>query len=155
MVIVTGGAGFIGSNLVHELNASGISDILVVDNFANATKFQNLHGARYVDFMDKRQFRRAISEDALGADVELSGVVVAEQNVADRNSNRVRLSILRHRRLLACERVHGTAPCGPPREESEVIERATPAHTKGRVETEQAIALCIEMTTLDPPPRLA
>jgi ADP-L-glycero-D-manno-heptose 6-epimerase len=70
MLIVTGGAGFIGSNLVHELNTNGITDILVVDDFANAKKFHNLHGARYVDFMDKRQFRRAIGEDALGAQVE-------------------------------------------------------------------------------------
>jgi ADP-L-glycero-D-manno-heptose 6-epimerase len=67
MLIVTGGAGFIGSNLVHELNAHELSDILVVDHFANAGKFRNLHGARYVDFMDKREFRRAIGEDALGA----------------------------------------------------------------------------------------
>jgi ADP-L-glycero-D-manno-heptose 6-epimerase len=68
MLIVTGGAGFIGSNLVHELNAHGISDILVVDNLTNTKKFQNLHGARYVDYMDKREFRRAIRENALGAD---------------------------------------------------------------------------------------
>jgi len=67
MLIVTGGAGFIGSNLVHELNAHGISDILVVDNLANSKKFQNLYGARYVDYMDKRDFRRAIRENALGA----------------------------------------------------------------------------------------
>ncbi len=67
MLIVTGGAGFVGSNLVHELNAHGIADILVVDNFANAKKFRNLHGARYVDCMDKREFRRALGEDALGA----------------------------------------------------------------------------------------
>ena len=67
MLIVTGGAGFIGSNLVHELNANGITDILVVDNLANAKKLQNLHGARYVDYMDKREFRRAIRENALGA----------------------------------------------------------------------------------------
>ncbi len=66
MLIVTGGAGFIGSNLVHELNAHGISDILVVDNLSNARKFENLRGARYVDYMDKREFRRAIAEDALG-----------------------------------------------------------------------------------------
>jgi ADP-L-glycero-D-manno-heptose 6-epimerase len=68
MLIVTGGAGFIGSNLVHELNAHGIDNILVVDNFANTKKFQNLHGARYVDYMDKREFRRAIGENVLGAD---------------------------------------------------------------------------------------
>jgi ADP-L-glycero-D-manno-heptose 6-epimerase len=67
MLIVTGGAGFIGSNLVHELNAHGLTDILVVDNLSNVKKFQNLHGARYVDYMDKRDFRRAIRENALGA----------------------------------------------------------------------------------------
>ena len=66
MYIVTGGAGFIGSNIVHELNAHGITDILIVDNFANAGKFRNLHGARYVDYMDKREFRRAIVEGGLG-----------------------------------------------------------------------------------------
>ncbi len=44
----------------------GITDILVVDNFANATKFRNLLGARFVDYMDKREFRRAIVENALG-----------------------------------------------------------------------------------------
>jgi ADP-L-glycero-D-manno-heptose 6-epimerase len=68
MYIVTGGAGFIGSNLVHELNAHGITDILIVDNFANARKFQNLHGARYVDYLDKREFRRAIRERSLGVE---------------------------------------------------------------------------------------
>jgi ADP-L-glycero-D-manno-heptose 6-epimerase len=66
MLIVTGGAGFIGSNLVHELNAHGMTDILVVDNLANTKKFENLYGARYVDYMDKREFRRAMTEDALG-----------------------------------------------------------------------------------------
>lgn len=64
MLIVTGGAGFIGSNLVHELNAHDITDILVVDNLANVAKFHNLHGARYVDYMDKREFRRAIAGNA-------------------------------------------------------------------------------------------
>jgi ADP-L-glycero-D-manno-heptose 6-epimerase len=65
MLIVTGGAGFIGSNLVHELNAHGLTDILVVDNLANVKKFENLRGARYVDYMDKRDFRRAIASDVL------------------------------------------------------------------------------------------
>jgi len=67
MLIITGGAGFIGSNLVHELNAHGLTDILIVDNLANARKFENLLGARYADYMDKRDFRRAMREDALGA----------------------------------------------------------------------------------------
>lgn len=65
MYIVTGGAGFIGSNLVHELNRYGIADILVVDNFANPNKQFNLHGAKFTDYMDKREFRRALKEKAL------------------------------------------------------------------------------------------
>lgn len=66
MYIVTGGAGFIGSNLVHELNLHGISDILIVDNLADPRKLTNLHGARFVDYMDKREFRRAIAAKRLG-----------------------------------------------------------------------------------------
>jgi ADP-L-glycero-D-manno-heptose 6-epimerase len=66
MYIITGGAGFIGSNIVHELNVHGITDILIVDNLSNDRKFINLHGARYVDYLDKREFRRAVREGSLG-----------------------------------------------------------------------------------------
>lgn len=65
MYIVTGGAGFIGSNLIHELNVHGITDILVVDNLASVKKFPNLHGALYADYLDKREFRRAIASSSL------------------------------------------------------------------------------------------
>jgi ADP-L-glycero-D-manno-heptose 6-epimerase len=66
MYIVTGGAGFVGSNLVHELNLHGITDILVVDNLADSRKLFNLHGASFVDYMDKKEFRRALEEKSLG-----------------------------------------------------------------------------------------
>ncbi|HEY2739739.1 MAG TPA: NAD-dependent epimerase/dehydratase family protein, partial [Thermoanaerobaculia bacterium] len=54
MIIVTGGAGFIGSNLIHQLNQAGERDILLVDNFAPAPnltgpKFLNLAGAEFAD----------------------------------------------------------------------------------------------------------
>ncbi|MCI6796635.1 MAG: NAD-dependent epimerase/dehydratase family protein, partial [Succinatimonas sp.] len=42
MIIVTGGCGFIGSNIVKALNDKGISDILVVDNLTEGHKFSNL-----------------------------------------------------------------------------------------------------------------
>ena len=42
MIIVTGGAGMIGSNIVKALNEQGITDILVVDNLKDGTKFVNL-----------------------------------------------------------------------------------------------------------------
>ncbi len=66
MYIVTGGAGFIGSNLVHELNHQGITDILVVDNLRDPRKILNLQGARFVDYMDKHEFRRALEAGSVG-----------------------------------------------------------------------------------------
>lgn len=56
MIIVTGGAGFIGSNLVLGLNARGIHNILVVDNLENGIKFKNLLGCEFNDYLDKRVF---------------------------------------------------------------------------------------------------
>ena len=74
MIIVTGGAGFIGSNLVHELNRAGHKDILVVDNLAPAPnlsgpKFLNLAGAEYTDYMDKSEFREALKSGAIDGKV--------------------------------------------------------------------------------------
>lgn len=56
MIIVTGGAGFIGSNIVMALNAKGIHDILVVDDLSDGAKFKNLVDAKIADYMDKDQF---------------------------------------------------------------------------------------------------
>lgn len=53
MIIVTGGAGFIGSNIIKELNERGRSDILVVDNLKNSDKFRNLVGVQVLDYLDK------------------------------------------------------------------------------------------------------
>ncbi|MDH3346386.1 MAG: NAD-dependent epimerase/dehydratase family protein, partial [Kiritimatiellaceae bacterium] len=51
--IVTGGAGFIGSNLVRELNARGETDILIVDELGESGKWKNLIGLLYEDYIDK------------------------------------------------------------------------------------------------------
>lgn len=72
MIIVTGGAGFIGSNVVHELNAQGETSILVVDNLSDAAsphkKFLNLSGAKFIDFMEKREFRTAIANGRMAGE---------------------------------------------------------------------------------------
>lgn len=65
MIVVTGGAGFIGSNLIHELNRIGETEILCVDDLARGAKFHNLVGAQFSDYMDKHEFRRAIGSGAL------------------------------------------------------------------------------------------
>ncbi len=51
--IVTGGAGFIGSNLVRELNARGERNILIVDDLGTGEKWKNLVGLAYEDYIDK------------------------------------------------------------------------------------------------------
>ncbi|RUT67248.1 ADP-glyceromanno-heptose 6-epimerase [Morganella morganii] len=56
MIIVTGGAGFIGSNIVKALNDDGYTDILVVDNLKDGTKFANLVDLNIADYMDKEDF---------------------------------------------------------------------------------------------------
>lgn len=66
MIIVTGGAGFIGSNIVQGLNAKGLDDILVVDDLSDGTKFKNIVDARISDYMDKDDFLDSI----LGGDFD-------------------------------------------------------------------------------------
>jgi ADP-L-glycero-D-manno-heptose 6-epimerase len=56
MIIVTGAAGFIGSNIVMALNQRGITDILAVDDLTDGTKFRNLAQAEIADYMDKDAF---------------------------------------------------------------------------------------------------
>nr|VUD25483.1 ADP-L-Glycero-D-mannoheptose-6-epimerase [Salmonella sp. NCTC 7297] len=70
MIIVTGGAGFIGSNIVKALNDKGITDILVVDNLKDGTKFVNLVDLNIADYMDKEDFLiQIMSGEELG-DIE-------------------------------------------------------------------------------------
>jgi len=60
MIIVTGGAGFIGSNIVKGLNERGREDVLIVDNLTNMVKFKNIQGLKALDYMDKQNFIEAI-----------------------------------------------------------------------------------------------
>ena len=56
MYVVTGGAGFIGANIVKALNARGINDILIVDSLERADKFRNLVDCEIADYVDKMEF---------------------------------------------------------------------------------------------------
>ncbi len=69
MIIVTGGAGFLGSALVWGLNAAGHDDILVVDNLGHGDKWKNLVNRRFADYLHKDAFLEAIAEakDPFGA----------------------------------------------------------------------------------------
>jgi len=65
MIIVTGAAGFIGSNLVKGLNARGERDIIAVDDLLEGDKFVNLVDCDIADYLDKNDFRRRVAEGRL------------------------------------------------------------------------------------------
>ena len=64
--IVTGAAGFIGSNLVAALNARGDSDILAVDELGADEEWKNLVGLEFQDYWEKDDFLFALRNDSLG-----------------------------------------------------------------------------------------
>ena len=68
-IIVTGAAGFIGSNLVRALNDRGITDIIAVDNLTKPDKFKNLVDCEVAHYVDKEEFLFLLRDDAFG-DVE-------------------------------------------------------------------------------------
>jgi len=65
VIVVTGAAGFIGSNLVLALNRRGRHDILAVDDLTDGTKFKNLAEAELADYLDKDAFLSLVERDAL------------------------------------------------------------------------------------------
>ena len=76
MIIVTGGAGFIGSNIVKELNRQGRTDILIVDDLNNGKKenqsYKNLRGLQFWDYQHKDAFLENIQNDAFdGMDIDV------------------------------------------------------------------------------------
>lgn len=56
MIIVTGGAGFIGSCVVRTLNDAGIEDIIIVDNIALTDKWMNMRNKKYIKYIHKSEF---------------------------------------------------------------------------------------------------
>lgn len=65
MIVVTGAAGFIGSNLVRGLNRRGITDIIAVDDLTDGDKFRNLVDCRIADYIGHDDFRERVREGRL------------------------------------------------------------------------------------------
>lgn len=92
MIVVTGGAGFIGSNIVKGLNEKGFKNILVVDDLSDGTKFVNLVDLDIADYLDKDEFisyiisgedlgiKAIFHEGACSATTEWNGKFMMENN---------------------------------------------------------------------------
>ncbi len=65
-IVVTGAAGFIGSNIIKGLNARGIDDIIAVDDLTEGDKFKNLADLQIADYVDADDFYDLFAEGAFG-----------------------------------------------------------------------------------------
>lgn len=68
-IVVTGAAGFIGSNLVKALNAEGETDIIAVDDLTDSAKFTNLVDCDIADYLDKDEFLERLAEGDFDDDI--------------------------------------------------------------------------------------
>jgi ADP-L-glycero-D-manno-heptose 6-epimerase len=68
--VVTGAAGFIGSNIVKALNERGITQILAVDNLTRADKFRNLVDCEIADYIDKNDFQSILNAGELDGAID-------------------------------------------------------------------------------------
>jgi ADP-L-glycero-D-manno-heptose 6-epimerase len=101
--VVTGAAGFIGSNLVKALNERGTTDIIAVDNLKHADKFRNLADCEIADYMSKEEFLEKLNggyfDDILSAVLHqgaCSDTMETDGRYMMENNYRYTLDILNH-----------------------------------------------------------
>lgn len=65
-IVVTGAAGFIGSNIIQGLNARGMDDIIAVDDLTQGEKFRNLADLKILDYLDVETFYESFAQGSFG-----------------------------------------------------------------------------------------
>lgn len=100
VTVVTGGAGFIGSCVVRELNLRGISNILIVDDLGLSDKWQNLTGKQYAEILHKSQLFDYLvaKESSIGSIIHLG----ACSSTVERDANYLLENNYRYSQRLAC-----------------------------------------------------
>jgi len=101
MIIVTGGAGFIGSALVAELNRRQISDILVVDELGADEKWKNLRNLSFADYVEKDDFLEMMIEDKLDSPVDVVFHLGACSDTTETNASYLVKNNYEYSKLLA------------------------------------------------------
>ncbi len=102
-IVVTGAAGFIGSNIVRGLNAKGETDIIAVDNLSRADKFRNIVDCEIAEYLDKEEFLARLSAGDFDDDVAAilhegacSDTMETDGRYMMRNNYRYSLALLDH-----------------------------------------------------------
>ncbi|MFH1379497.1 MAG: ADP-glyceromanno-heptose 6-epimerase [bacterium] len=70
-IILTGGAGFIGSCLLWKLNQEGLADITIVDHLGKSLKWHNISNKKFTDYIEKDDFLNLIRDDKLNTKTDL------------------------------------------------------------------------------------
>lgn len=100
MIVVTGGAGFIGSAMVAKLNEKGVSDILVVDELASTMKWKNLAGKQFSDYVHKDLFIEMLLNERLPK-IEAIIHMGANSSTTERDVDHLMENNYRYTRILA------------------------------------------------------
>jgi ADP-L-glycero-D-manno-heptose 6-epimerase len=87
MIVVTGGAGFVGSAFIWKLNQEGIDDIVVVDRLGESDKWKNLVNLRFRDYLHKDDFLRMICADEVPFKVRAVIHMGACSSTTERNAD--------------------------------------------------------------------
>lgn len=101
MIVVTGGAGFIGSAFVAKLNAEGVDEIMIVDDLAMSEKWKNLVKRRYVDYLHKSVFLEMVDTGRVHFPVEAIVHMGACSSTTERDANYLMENNFHYTTLLA------------------------------------------------------
>ncbi len=99
MIIVTGGAGFIGSAIIWQLNKRGQSDILIIDELGLTDKWKNLVPLNFYDFMNKLVFIEKL--DRLDLDIEAVIHMGANSSTTEKDADHLLVNNYEYTRKLA------------------------------------------------------
>lgn len=101
MIVVTGGAGFIGSAIVWELNNRGETDILIVDELGRDEKWKNLVNLRYVDFINKDEMMQKLESGTCKYDIKTVIHMGANSSTTEKDADHLISNNFRYTKLLS------------------------------------------------------
>jgi ADP-L-glycero-D-manno-heptose 6-epimerase len=101
VIVVTGGAGFIGSAFIWRLNKEGIEDIIVVDRLGCTEKWKNLVSLKYADYLHKDTFLSMVTDDSLPFSVDAVIHMGACSSTTERDADYLMENNYRYSRRLA------------------------------------------------------